>query len=312
MSSIEYILQTKDLHKSYGKTEVLKGLNMHVPKGSIYGFIGENGAGKTTLIRLVCGLQYQTSGELEICGVKNTDAAINKVREKFGAIVETPALHLNMTAMDNMKQQLHILGSKEYSKAAELLQFVGLADTGKKLVGNFSLGMRQRLAIAIALCGNPDFLVLDEPVNGLDPQGIIDMRELLHRLNVEQGITILVSSHILDELSKVATHYGFIANGTMVKEISAEELNAVSRKSMTLTLNTIEHFTDVIAKFNNEYEIINETTVVIKGQVAITPLIIALHKNGIDVLDIVRKEESLEEYFFELIGGDNNVSIVKS
>ena len=201
-----YILETRDLCKSYGNIKVLNNLNMKVPKGSIYGFVGKNGAGKTTLIRLICGLQYQNSGEILINGVKNTDSKINDVRKKFGAIVETPALHLNMTARDNIKLQLDILGC-DYHKVDELLDFVGLSDTGNKHAVNFSLGMRQRLAIAIALCGEPEVLVLDEPVNGLDPQGILDMRELIYKINNEKNITILISSHILDELAKVATYY---------------------------------------------------------------------------------------------------------
>ena len=306
MSPIEYILQTNDLCKSYGKSKVLKKLNMHVPKGSIYGFIGKNGAGKTTLIRLACGLQYQTSGELIISGVKNTDSKINKVREKFGAIVETPSLHLNMTAFDNVALQLDILGLKDKNKANELLEFVGLADTGKKLAGNFSLGMRQRLAIAIALCGEPELLILDEPVNGLDPQGIIDMRELLRKMNTEKNITILVSSHILDELSKVATHYGFIADGHIVKEMSAQELQSIGKKSLTLTVNDTTNFADAMSSINNAFEVVDKTTAIVQGDISITKLVLALNEKKIEVLHVVSKEESLEEYFFELIGGAEN------
>lgn len=298
----EYVLETRDLCKKYGKSLVLNKLNMKVPKGSIYGFIGKNGAGKTTLIRLACGLQYQTSGEILINGVKNTDHDINNARKKFGAIVETPALHLNMTAKENLKLQMSILGLRDDKKIDELLEFVGLADTGKKLAGNFSLGMRQRLAIAIALCGDPAFLVLDEPVNGLDPQGIIDMRELLRKLNQESGITILISSHILDELAKVATHYGFISDGHIVSEISADELHDNFKKSMVLTVDNVLDVDKALRSLDLKYEI-NGNEVNIRGDVTITDIVLALHKHGIVVERLVSKEESLEEFFFDLIGG---------
>ena len=305
MSSCEYILETKDLCKSYGKSQVLKNLNMKVPRGSIYGFIGKNGAGKTTLMRLVCGLQYQNKGEILIDGVKNTDSKINDVRKKFGAIVETPALHLNLTARQNLILQLDILGIKDYKKADELLEFVGLADTGKKSAGNFSLGMRQRLSIAIALCGDPEFLVLDEPVNGLDPQGIIDMRELLHKMNTN-GITILISSHILDELAKVATHYGFISDGCLVSEMSASDLHDNFKKSMVLTVDNTNDVDKAFDGFDLKYEL-NGKEINIRGDVSVTEIVLALHKHNIIVERLVSKEESLEEFFFDLIGGAENV-----
>lgn len=304
---MEYILETKDLCKSYGKQKVLDKLNLKVPKGSIYGFVGKNGAGKTTLIRLICGLQYQDSGDVIICGVKNTDRKINDVRKKFGAIVETPSLHLNMTAKENLKLQLDVLGSKDYKKIDDLLEFVGLSGAGKKLAANFSLGMRQRLAIAIAICGDPEFLVLDEPINGLDPQGIIDMRELLHKINKDMNITILISSHILDELSKVATHYGFISKGEIVAEMSAEELEASSQRHITVFVNKTNNIEQAMSLFENKYEVIDETTIVVHGAILITDLILALHKHDIVVNKLIDKEESLEERFFELLGGVGDV-----
>jgi ABC-2 type transport system ATP-binding protein len=304
---MENILVTKNLCKSYGKQKALDNLNLNVPNGSIYGFVGKNGAGKTTLIRLVCGLQYQDSGEVIINGVKNTDPKINSVRKKFGAIVETPALHLNMTAKENVRLQLDILGLKDEKKIDDLLEFVGLSNTGKKLAANFSLGMRQRLAIAIALCGDPEFLVLDEPVNGLDPQGIIDMRELLHKINQERKITILISSHILDELARVATHYGFIANGKIIAEISAEELEKSGQRHVTLFVNKTNGVEQAMSVFENEFEVVDNYTIVVHGSIIITELILALHKYGIVVDRLVDKEESLEERFFELLGGAQNV-----
>ena len=173
---MEYVLETNGLCKRYRDFTALNGLNMHIPKGSIYGFVGRNGAGKTTLIRLICGLQEPTSGNFILYGAKNTDTKIERARRRMGAVVESPAVYPDMTAEENLRQQYLVLGMPSADGIAELLHLVGLDGTGKKKVKNFSLGMRQRLGIAVVLAGNPDFLVLDEPVNGLDPQGIIEMR----------------------------------------------------------------------------------------------------------------------------------------
>ena len=188
---MEYILKTNCLEKKYKDFKALKGLTMNVPKGSVYGFVGKNGAGKTTLIRLICGLQEPDSGEFELFGVKNTDRGIFKSRRRMGAIVETPSIYLDMTAEDNLKQQYDVLGKPAYEGISELLNLVGLKDTGKKKAKNFSLGMRQRLGIAVALCGDPDLLVLDEPINGLDPQGIIEIRELILKLIDDGKVNLL-------------------------------------------------------------------------------------------------------------------------
>lgn len=201
---MQYILETKGLCKQYKNFQALTDLNMHVPKGSIYGFVGKNGAGKTTLIRVITGLQYPTAGSYHLYGIADSDKKIRNSRRRMGAVVETPSIYLDMTAEDNLKQQYVILGQPDFDGIRELLTLVGLEGTGKKKVKDFSLGMRQRLGIAITLAGNPDFLVLDEPVNGLDPQGIIEIRELILKLNREQGITVLISSHILDEFSRLA------------------------------------------------------------------------------------------------------------
>ena len=194
---MDYVLRTNALSKAYGHFKALNGLSMNVPKGSIYGFVGKNGAGKTTLIRLICGLQEPTSGDYTLYGRKNTEKDIAKSRRRMGAVVETPPIYLDMTAEENLRQQYRILGLPSFDGISDILKLVGLEDTGKKKAKHFSLGMRQRLGIAIALAGDPDFLVLDEPVNGLDPQGIIEMRELILKLNRERQITVLISSHIL-------------------------------------------------------------------------------------------------------------------
>mgnify|MGYP000769716626 CR=1 FL=1 len=213
---------------------------MHVPRGAIYGFVGKNGAGKTTLIRLICGLQRPTSGSYRLYGSENTDKKILEAQRRIGAVVETPSIYLDMTAEENMKEQYYVLGLPSFEGIPQILKLVGLEDAGKKKAKDFSLGMRQRLGIAIALAGKPDLLVLDEPTNGLDPQGIVEMRELILKLNRERQITVLISSHILDELSRLATHYGFIDKGTIVKEITAEELeNATHQEELPLPRRTV-------------------------------------------------------------------------
>ena len=223
---MEAVLEVKDLKKRYRDFEALRGLTMTVPKGAIYGLVGKNGAGKTTLIRLICGLQKPTSGTYALWGIPGDSREIRAARKRMGAVVETPSIYRDLTAAENLKEQYQILGRKDYGAIPALLELVGLSDTGSKKAGNFSLGMRQRLGIAVALAGEPDFLVLDEPTNGLDPQGIIEMRRLILKLNREKGITVLISSHILDELARLATHYGFMDEGRMVRELAAADLPA--------------------------------------------------------------------------------------
>ena len=278
---MDYVLRTKALKKTYGNYKALSGLSMNVPQGAIYGFIGKNGAGKTTLIRLICGLQDPTSGGYTLYGRENTDKEIAKSRRRMGAVVETPALYLDMTAADNLKQQYLILGLPSFDGLPEILKTVGLYDVGKKKVKHFSLGMRQRLGIAVALVGDPDFLVLDEPVNGLDPEGIVEMRELILKLNRERQITVLVSSHILDELSKLATYYGFIDNGRIVKEISAKE------------------------RMNLEYAVLSDRMVDVYARVNISRLTFSLAEENCQVFSVQERDESLESYYINLIGGGN-------
>lgn len=300
---MEYAVTTSALGKQYGDFQALKGLTMHIPKGAIYGIVGKNGAGKTTLIRLLAGLQRPSSGEYMLYGVPHTSKEIGKVRRRMGAVVEEPSVYQDMTAADNLKQQYRILGLPSFEGITELLALVGLSDTGKKKVKNFSLGMRQRLGIAIALAGDPDFLVLDEPANGLDPQGIVEIRELILKLNRERQITVLLSSHILDELSRLATHYGFIDKGRMVKEISAEELEAACRKCTRVEVTDTKALSRVLETMGMEYEIRSEREADIFAKVNVTKLVFALRAEGCDLLDITKREESLESYYINLVGG---------
>lgn len=303
---MEYCLETNGLSKSYRNFKALSNLSMHVPKGSIYGFVGRNGAGKTTLIRIISGLQKPTSGSYTLYGCDDTSPDIRRARSRMGAVVETPSVYLDMTARDNLKEQYRVLGMPSFDGIDELLELVGLSDTGKKKAKNFSLGMRQRLGIAIALCGNPDFLVLDEPVNGLDPQGIVQMRELILKLNRERCITVLISSHILDELSKLATHYGFIDGGRMVEEISAEELYARCRKCIHVMVSDIKAFSRVMDKLGLEYKVRDDNTADIYEKINITKLTFALVEEKCELLSVSETDESLESHFIKLIGGGRN------
>ena len=211
-----------------------------------------------------------------------------------------------MTAEDNLKQQYRILGMPSFDGITELLKLVGLENTGRKKAKNFSLGMRQRLGIAVALCGDPDLLVLDEPINGLDPQGIIEIRELILKLNREQKITVLISSHILDELSRLATHYGFIDSGRIVREMSAEELEAACRKCMRITVSNTAVLASVLDEMRLEYSVIDDKTADIYAKPNITQLSLALAKDGCEVLSLEEHDESLESFYISLVGGADN------
>lgn len=300
---MEYVLTTNALCKRYKHFKALDDFSMHVPKGSIYGFVGKNGAGKTTLIRLICGLQEPSSGMYSLYGIPNTNKSIPKSRRRMGAVVETPSIYLDMTAEDNLRQQYRVLGLPSFSGIPELLKLVRLEDTGTKKAKNFSLGMRQRLGIAVALAGDPDFLVLDEPINGLDPQGIIEMRELILELNQKRQITVLISSHILNELSRLATHYGFIDNGHMVKEISAEELEAACRKCVRLEVSDVKALARVLDSMELEYQILSDHEANVFAKINISKLTLALSEQNCEVLSVMEKDQDLEGYYVSLIGG---------
>ena len=303
---MDYVLRTNALTKSYREFKALNNLTMNVPKGAIYGFVGKNGAGKTTLIRLICGLQEPTSGDYILYGRKNTDKDITKSRRRMGAVVETPSIYLDMTAEENLKQQYRILGLPSFDGLFDILKLVGLDSAGKKKAKHFSLGMRQRLGIAVALVGDPDFLVLDEPANGLDPQGIIEIRELILKLNKEQQVTVLISSHILDELSKFATHYGFIDGGHIVKEISAEELEAVCKKCVRMEVSSTKALARILDEMKIEYKILSDTTADVYAKVNVSRLSVALAKDNCELISAGEREESLESYYVSLVGGGKN------
>ena len=300
---MDYVLRADALCKQYKHFKALDNLSLHIPKGAIYCLVGKNGAGKTTLIRLICGLQSPTAGSYTLYGVRHDRPAILASRRRMGAVVETPSIYLDLTARENLIEQYLVLGLPSFDGIDDLLELVGLADTGKKKAKNFSLGMRQRLGIAVALAGDPDFLVLDEPANGLDPEGIVEIRELILKLNRERQITVLISSHILDELSRLATHYGFIDGGQMVREISAADLEAACRKCTRLKVSDTKTLARVLDTWNLSYDILPDGEADIYAEVNITRLVLALNEEHCEILNVQERDENLESYYINLIGG---------
>lgn len=304
---MEYVLETRGLCKEYKHFKALNNCTMRVPKGAIYGFVGKNGAGKTTLIRLISGLQRPTSGDYSLYGVPYTSKEITRSRRRMGAVIETPSIYGEMSAEDNLKEQYRILGLPSFDKIPSLLETVGLSHTGKKKAKIFSLGMRQRLGIALSLAGDPDFLALDEPINGLDPQGIIEMRELILRLNQERRITVLISSHILDELARLATHYGFIDKGHIVKEISADDLENACRKYTRIEVSDIGVLARVLDRLGLEYQVVSKNTAQIyQATIPVSQLVETLSAEHCQVLSMKEQDESLESYYIRLIGGEEH------
>ena len=301
-----YIIETKDITKKYGKYQVLNKLSVHIKENSIYGLIGKNGAGKTTLIRIICGLQDPTNGTYFINKIDNKAKDISLVRKKIGAIIEHPSIYEEMNAKDNIICQMKLVGLTNYQDVSKILDVVGLSNVGNKKVRYYSLGMKQRLGIALALVNNPNILILDEPINGLDPEGIIEIRELILKLNKEKHITILISSHYLDELSKVATHYGFIDKGRIIEEISSEELNKKLTSFIELKVNNLKSFTNYFKNNNIPYEIKDNNIINIYKDYNIQKFITELTNNNLEIESITKKNESLEEYYINLIGGNNN------
>ncbi len=301
---MEYVLRTFGLTRRYKGVPVVDGVNMNIRRGEIYGFVGRNGAGKTTVMRLVCGLIAKSGGAYELFGKPDTSSAVLAARRRTGAIIETPSVYPEMTAERNLTEQCLTLGIGTEGIPG-LLDYVGLGSAGKKKARNFSLGMRQRLGIAMSLVGSPDFLILDEPVNGLDPQGIVEIRELLLRLNREKGITILISSHILGELSKLATCYGFIEKGKLLKEISAADLEEACRKSVRIEVSSAEKLPFILERGLGicDFKILSPTEAEIYENVKIGELALALHAGGVELLRVREKDEDLEGYFLNLVGG---------
>ncbi len=303
---MEYVLKTESISKVYGTHRAVNKINMHIEKGAIYGFIGKNGAGKTTFMRMVAGLATPTEGSMELFGSKD----LEKQRKRMGTLIEHSGVYNNMTAKENLEIVRRILGITEKKTVDEMLTFVGLGDTGKKKVKNFSMGMKQRLGIAISLLCSPDFLILDEPINGLDPEGIREIRELLLKLNRERGITILISSHILGELSKIATHYGIIRDGELIEEFEAENLQERCRRCQKLIVDNDELAVSLLEEKLNihNYDVPQQGVIrVFESFELQEQMNRELILGGVNIKESYMAGQDLEGYFMDLLGGGSDV-----
>ncbi len=301
----DYVLRTNQLSKKYKDYIALDDVELSVRKGSIYGFIGQNGAGKSTLMRIVAGLTFPSSGSIELFG-ESDEQGIVRTRARMGTTIETPALFPHMTAYENMEVQRLQKGIKENKIIERTLGIVGLQGTGKKLARDFSLGMKQRLDLAIALLGQPEFLILDEPTNGLDPMSVVEMRELLKRLNGETGMTILISSHILSELYLLATHYGIIHQGKLLEQLTVKELNEKCQQYLHIKVNHPKQAAEVIERKlgTTEFEVMSDGIIRLfrylehPGKVSSV-----LAASGLEIEQFMPMGEQLESYFVQRIGG---------
>ena len=296
---MENVLKTTDIVKKYGTKTVLDKINMNINKGDIYGFIGKNGAGKTTFMRVVLSLTKANSGEVQFFG----NEKIENIGLKVGSLIESPGLYKNASAYENLKR-FSILYGADDSKINEILETVGLGNTGKRKVKNFSLGMKQRLGIAVALLGDPEFLLLDEPINGLDPEGIKDIRNVIVKLNKEKNITFLISSHLLDELSKVVTKYGIINEGVLIEEIEAKKLKDKCKNKLVIEVDDPNKASKIVNKMINDDDIIVKKDRIeihsgIKDSAKINKKLV---ESGVLVNAMYPNFDSLEEYFMKRIG----------
>ena len=299
------VFETSHLCKSYGKKVVLDDVNLTVREGEIYGLVGRNGAGKSTLIRTLLGLAKQSRGEIKINGSQSKDALAYE-RRKVGAIVDTPSLFLHLTAMENMKAFGYELGERDENALKNLLLKVGLDPENPSKVKNYSLGMKQRLAIAVALIVNPSILVLDEPVNGLDPAGIFEVREILQYLNREEKITIIISSHILSELSKLATSYGIMDKGKIVKEMRGSDLEEMCRPYIKLVVGDLKTALNVVVEHYraHDFEILPYNTLAIYDLSREIPDVIKLFTDAnVAIMNVTMCQGDLESTFIALMGG---------
>ena len=297
------ILKTVNLSKIYGDKTAVDNVSLTVEKGDIYGLIGKNGAGKTTFMRMVTALTQPSSGEMELFG-QNSPKGLSEARKRLGCLIEGPALHPSLTAIQNLEYYRILWGVSDKEAGSKALDFIKLEDTGNKKTRDFSLGMRQRLGMAIALLSNPDFIILDEPTNGMDPMGIVMIRDFIKELSAD-GITVLVSSHLLTELSQTATKYAFINNGRLVANINQQELHDACQKALSITVDDAPRAIEILkTKLNiSEYEQKNSNEIWIYERIEdSSELNFQLVQEGIRVSSLKEVGSSLEDYFAELIG----------
>ena len=303
---MDFALETFGISKRYKKVAALDGVSLHVPKGGVYGLIGKNGAGKTTLLSVVSGVRTPDEGTYRLLGVRPDEKEIGATRRRTGCLIDEPALFGEMSAEENINYQLSLLGLPKGKRAAKLLDEVGLSGVGKTKARRFSRGMRQRLGLALALCGDPDLLLLDEPEAGVDPEGIIAIRELLLKLNRERQVTVVISSHLLDELSRIATHYGFLDGGRLIEEITAGELERKKRKCRRLTLSSAAAAAPVLEQNGFAFEVASVTDVRVFGEIPLSELTRLLDAANVEIKDVQNESEGLEGYFVNLLGGEKH------
>lgn len=303
MKLSEILLETRNLSKHYGHHKAVDNVNMHIKKGAIYGFIGRNGAGKTTCLKMISGLSKPTYGEIEMFGYRGKD--LEKVRTRIGCLIEAPGLYGNMTAYENLNIKCKLLGIKQKGYIEDILDIIGLNNVEKKKTKHFSLGMKQRLGIGLALIGEPDLLILDEPINGLDPQGIAEIRDTIQRLQKEKNMTICIASHILEELSKIATDYGIIHNGSLLQELTRDELMRRCRERMEITLEHPRQAVPILDSMGFvNYQVVDKEHIhVFERLNESAQLNMKLAKAGIMIKGISIISEELESYFLNLTGG---------
>ncbi|MEE5990997.1 MAG: ATP-binding cassette domain-containing protein [Lachnospiraceae bacterium] len=297
----DVILRINALSKTYGPKKVLDGVSFEVERGKIYGFIGENGAGKTTAIRAITGLSPIENGTIELFG-KSDSKGLAEARRKMGCLVESPILDMRKTAKENLMLQELLYGNKDASKADKILNRVGLGDVKNKKVGNFSLGMRQRLGIALALINDPELLILDEPVNGLDPMGMVDVRELLVSLCRDDGITIVISSHILAELYQLATDYIIISHGHIISTLSKDKLDKLCTTHIVMETEHNDEAMNILTSNGIATMNSDEGSISIYGNVETKEVARLMYDHQILVTQLTKHERTLEEYYIELLG----------
>lgn len=298
----DYAVRTHGLTKFYGQKPAVDHIDMNVKKGEIYGFIGRNGAGKSTTLKMLCGLAHPTEGEISLFGSPVSDQT---ARRRVGMLIENAGLYPNCTARENMTLKAKCLGLVNMDSVDRFLKLMNMADTGNKKVKQFSMGMKQRLGIAMALLGNPDLLILDEPINGLDPEGIREIRECLLKLNKEEGKTILISSHILGELSKIATQYGIIKDGQLIRQMTKEDLEEQCRDYLLVEVEHAERAAAVLAENipDASYEVFAQGRIHIYDYLDSGKVTTLLVQNGVTVFSCGLHQIDLEQYFLELMDG---------
>ena len=300
---MEYLLCTNGLTKQYGRHKAVDSVNIHIRQGDIYGLIGRNGAGKTTILKIISGLASPTAGDFTLFGKTGKD--VSPYMSRIGTLIEAPGVYPNMSARENLKLKCLAMGVRKKGCIDDLLRIVGLENTGRKKIRNFSLGMKQRLGIALALVGDPDIVILDEPINGLDPQGIAEIRETLSKLNKEKNITFIISSHILEELSKIATNYGIIHDGVLLQEMTREELLAKCSERIELKTDDTGRACTVLESMGiKRYKVVDASTIQIFERLNDSgDITMSLAENGVKTMGITVKNVALEDYYLNLTGG---------